>query len=77
VTVLYDITGFPCVDYQHLTRFTLGKQVIGGRGGIRTHDGNNPMLDFESSAFDRAQPPFLKNQLINLMVETRRSSDLL
>jgi hypothetical protein len=31
----------------------------GGRGGIRTHGGFNPTLDFESSAFNRTQPPFL------------------
>ena len=31
----------------------------GGRGGIRTHGRFNPTLDFESSAFNRTQPPFL------------------
>ena len=31
---------------------------IGGRGGIRTHGGFNPTLDFESSALNRTQPPF-------------------
>ncbi len=31
----------------------------GGRGGIRTHGEFNPTLDFESSAFNRTQPPFL------------------
>jgi hypothetical protein len=31
----------------------------GGRGGIRTHGGFNPTLDFESSALNRTQPPFL------------------
>ena len=31
----------------------------GGRGGIRTHGWFNPTLDFESSALDRTQPPFL------------------
>ena len=31
----------------------------GGRGGIRTHGTFYRSLDFESSAFDRAQPPFL------------------
>ena len=30
----------------------------GGRGGIRTHGGFNPTLDFESSALNRTQPPF-------------------
>ena len=30
-----------------------------GRGGIRTHGWFNPTLDFESSALDRTQPPFL------------------
>jgi hypothetical protein len=34
---------------------------IGGRGGIRTHGGFNPTLDFESSALNRTQPPFLIN----------------
>ena len=60
VTVWCDITEFPCVDYQYVTKFTLGIQAIGGRGGIRTHGGNNPTFDFESSAFNQAQPPFLK-----------------
>src|SRR4051794_6179090 len=32
---------------------------FGGRGGIRTHGGFNPTLDFESSALNRTQPPFL------------------
>ena len=32
----------------------------GGRGGIRTHGGNYPTFDFESSALNQAQPPFLK-----------------
>ena len=32
----------------------------GGRGGIRTHGGFNPTLDFESSASTRTQPPFLR-----------------
>ena len=32
---------------------------FGGRGGIRTHGTFYRSLDFESSAFDRAQPPFL------------------
>src|SRR5207244_2871778 len=32
---------------------------IGGRGGIRTHGGFHPTLDFESSALNRTQPPFL------------------
>ncbi len=31
----------------------------GGRGGIRTHGEFNPTFDFESSALNRAQPPFL------------------
>src|SRR4051794_39160161 len=31
----------------------------GGRGGIRTHGAFNSTLDFESSALDRTQPPFL------------------
>jgi hypothetical protein len=31
----------------------------GGRGGIRTHGWFNPTLDFESSALNRTQPPFL------------------
>ena len=31
----------------------------GGRGGIRTHGWFNPTFDFESSALNRAQPPFL------------------
>ena len=31
-----------------------------GRGGIRTHGEFYPTLDFESSALDRAQPPFLE-----------------
>jgi hypothetical protein len=31
---------------------------LGGRGGIRTHGGFNPTLDFESSALNRTQPPF-------------------
>jgi hypothetical protein len=31
----------------------------GGRGGIRTHGEFNPTLDFESSALNRTQPPFL------------------
>ena len=31
---------------------------IGGRSGIRTHGRFNPTLDFESSAFNRAQPSF-------------------
>ena len=30
----------------------------GGRGGIRTHGTVARSLDFESSAFDRTQPPF-------------------
>ena len=30
----------------------------GGRGGIRTHGEFNPTFDFESSALNRAQPPF-------------------
>ena len=33
--------------------------LFGGRGGIRTHGEFNPTLDFESSAFNRTQPPFL------------------
>ncbi len=37
--------------------FAFGK--YGGRGGIRTHGAFNSTLDFESSAFDRTQPPFL------------------
>jgi hypothetical protein len=31
----------------------------GGRAGIRTLGGFNPTLDFESSALNRTQPPFL------------------
>jgi hypothetical protein len=31
----------------------------GGRGGIRTRGEFNPTLDFESSALNRTQPPFL------------------
>ena len=31
---------------------------IGGRGGIRTHGTVSRSLDFESSALNRAQPPF-------------------
>jgi hypothetical protein len=31
---------------------------IGGRGGIRTHGDISATLDFESSAFNRTQPPF-------------------
>jgi hypothetical protein len=34
------------------------KVAAGGRGGIRTHGGFNPTLDFESSALNRTQPPF-------------------
>ena len=30
-----------------------------GRGGIRTHGDIAATLDFESSAFNRTQPPFL------------------
>jgi hypothetical protein len=40
--------------------FRAGKN--GGRGGIRTHGRDEPTLDFESSAFNRTQPPFLKNE---------------
>ena len=36
----------------------------GGRGGIRTHGEFNPTLDFESSAFNRTQPPFLFPALV-------------
>ena len=32
---------------------------FGGRGGIRTHGDITATLDFESSAFNRTQPPFL------------------
>ena len=35
-----------------------GKYRGGGRGGIRTHGRFNPTFDFESSALNRAQPPF-------------------
>src|SRR5438067_13837667 len=35
----------------------------GGRGGIRTHGGFNPTLDFESSALNRTRPPFLRVNL--------------
>src|SRR5438552_1805361 len=38
--------------------FFIGKSYGGGRGGIRTHGGFNPTLDFESSALNRTQPPF-------------------
>ena len=31
----------------------------GGRGGIRTHGEFYPTFDFESSALNRTQPPFL------------------
>ena len=34
-------------------------RTAGGRGGIRTHGEFNPTLDFESSALNRTQPPFL------------------
>jgi hypothetical protein len=41
-------------------REQLGQPLeIGGRGEIRTHGGFNPTLDFESSALNRTQPPFL------------------
>ena len=38
-----------------------------GRGGIRTHGDIAATLDFESSAFNRTQPPFLllKKRLLN------------
>ncbi len=35
------------------------QREISGRGGIRTHGWFNPTLDFESSALNRTQPPFL------------------
>jgi hypothetical protein len=38
--------------------------VAGGRGGIRTHGEFNPTLDFESSALNRTQPPFLASATI-------------
>ncbi len=38
---------------------TSSTAAAGGRGGIRTHGGFNPTLDFESSALNRTQPPFL------------------
>ena len=43
----------PTGMFQHRLRRT------GGRGGIRTHGWFNPTLDFESSALNRTQPPFL------------------
>src|SRR3954469_19979523 len=45
-------------DYQTLTSFPATYKETGGRGGIRTHGGFNPTLDFESSALNRTQPPF-------------------
>ncbi len=36
-----------------------GRGKNGGRGGIRTRGGNYPTFDFESSALNRTQPPFL------------------
>ncbi len=51
----------PQTSYQRERDFvaaaTLGSD--GGRGGIRTHGEFNPTLDFESSALNRTQPPFL------------------
>ena len=38
----------------------LPQEQFGGRGGIRTRGGNYPTFDFESSALNRTQPPFLK-----------------
>jgi hypothetical protein len=35
-----------------------GPGESGGRGGIRTHGEFYPTFDFESSALNRAQPPF-------------------
>ena len=40
------------------TGFVKKHRANGGRGGIRTHGTVARSLDFESSAFDRAQPPF-------------------
>jgi hypothetical protein len=34
-----------------------------GRGGIRTHGWFNPTFDFESSALNRTQPPFLLSRI--------------
>ena len=49
-------------------------QKGGGRGGIRTLGGNNPTFDFESSALNRTQPPFLKTQRGTIPPRCKRSS---
>ena len=43
--------------YQHCYFLSI-RAICGGRGGIRTHGGFKPTLDFESSALNRTQPPF-------------------
>jgi hypothetical protein len=52
---------FTSASYRYQHCYLSRVQVIyegGGRGGIRTHGGFNPTLDFESSALNRTQPPF-------------------
>ena len=47
---------------------------IGGRGGIRTHGWFNPTLDFESSALNRTQPPFLKAKIYPIRLPSEISN---
>ena len=49
-------------EFLHPTGMSLdfAARNSGGRGGIRTHGTFYRSLDFESSAFDRTQPPFLE-----------------
>jgi hypothetical protein len=42
-----------------------------GRGGIRTHGWFNPTFDFESSALNRTQPPFLIRTNVPLSTHRR------
>ena len=43
------------------------QSMNGGRGGIRTRGEFNPTFDFESSALNRAQPPFLHISFTDLL----------
>ena len=47
------------IDWVKQDQISASSSRAGGRGGIRTHGEFNPTLDFESSALNRTQPPFL------------------
>ena len=63
-----ELRSHPTGMFQHRLRRN------GGRGGIRTHGWFNPTLDFESSALNRTQPPFLKAKIYPIRLPSEISN---